>query len=153
MNVSFPFPLSLPLSSLCFLTLWGLWYSIYTASLVFPFCAKPCFWQFSIVFLTTFSLLFHISTDISCLPQVISSCLVFSVNKHCITLSIISPSPQSKTSMLHNRFLIQYVLFVLVPQLYKTHLLNFSHISFEVFFSSQCKFLLLSGCYLIAQDT
>lgn len=37
-------------------------------------------------------LLFHISTDIFFpLPEGISSCLVFSVNKHCITLSIISP--------------------------------------------------------------
>jgi len=39
-----------------------------------------------------------------------ASCLVFSVNKYCITLSIISSSPQSKTSMLHNRFLIQYAM-------------------------------------------
>lgn len=36
-------------------------------------------------------LLFHISTDFFFLPKGISSCLVFSVNKHCITLSIISP--------------------------------------------------------------
>ncbi len=38
-----------------------------------------------------FFLLFHISTDIFFLPEGFSSCLVFSVNKHCITLSNISP--------------------------------------------------------------